>query len=44
MMNVSDTSTESGQGEAGAIRLIRTACKAFKRHGNEQVGWMVEFA
>eukprot|EP00117_Sycon_ciliatum_P048351 scpid60247/ scgid34434/ len=30
--------------EAGAIRLIRTACKAFERHGSEKAGRMVDFA
>ena len=30
--------------ESGTIRLIRTACKAFERHGSEQSGRMVEFA
>lgn len=30
--------------ESGTIRLIRTACKAFEKHGCEKSGKMVDFA
>ena len=30
--------------EAGAVRLIRTACKALERHGSEQSGYPEDFA
>ena len=30
--------------ECGTIRLIRTACKLFERHGSEKAGRMVDFA
>ena len=30
--------------EAGSLRLVRTACKAFERHGSEKAGRMVDFA
>ena len=32
------------QGESGTIRLIRTACKAFERRGDEKSGCPVQFA
>ena len=30
--------------ESGAVRLVRTACKALERHGSEQSGFPEEFA
>ena len=44
MVKVSDASAESGQGEAGEIRLTRTVCKAFEQHGCKQAGRMMQFA
>ena len=30
--------------EPGALRLVRTACKAFEKHGSKKTGEMVEFS
>ena len=30
--------------EPGALRLVRTACKVFEKHGSEKAGKMVEFS
>ena len=32
------------RGESGTLRLVRTACKSFQKHGSEQSGRMDEFA
>ena len=34
----------STQRESGTLRLVRTACKSFQKHGSEQPGRMDEFA
>lgn len=52
MQSLASTSSGSVSGdiqitdksESGTIRLVRTCCKTFERHGSEQAGRMVEFA
>ena len=35
--------SEAQEGEAGTIRLIRTACKAFEKRGDEKSGYPLQF-
>ncbi|KAJ8017739.1 hypothetical protein HOLleu_44637 [Holothuria leucospilota] len=32
------------EGESGSVRLVRTVCKSFERHGSEEAGVMTNFA